>query len=96
MELLRWVALSYVIGLVLTWPLTKNAAMAEFVNKVHAGKMQPGSEGSVLVIAYVGSALVWPIVAPMRAIELYRERSAERPLTTSQVKAAKRRSKRRR
>lgn len=85
------IALVYIFGIFLTFPIIKNAVRAKFVEDLHSGKITPAQAPAALVLGYAGSSLFWPFIAPVRVIELIRERNAGPTVSKTSLKAAARR-----
>ncbi len=85
------IALVYIFGIFLTFPLIRNAVRAKFADDRQSGKNAAAQATSTLVISYVISCLFWPIIAPVRIMELVKERNAIPQISKSRAKAAARR-----
>lgn len=89
--MLEIILVVYIFGIFLTFPIIKNAVQAKFFEDLHSGKITLAQAPAALVLGYAGSSLFWPFIAPVRVIELIRERNAGPGVSKTSSKAAARR-----
>lgn len=70
MNVIDILVITYLVGLVVTFPLILRLTRARFKQSMESGKVQPGTEIIALLVSQVVSAAIWPVSVTGWVVEL--------------------------